>query len=107
MYDVFKNTLTFRHGSASALLLIYDVGPSLVTSLYSNDPGKGHAKAVMQQIVDYADERGLELTLSARQFNNERGLKNPELIEFYRKFGFELINENSPVNAMMRPRRKI
>ena len=106
MFDVFKNTLTFRHGSTSALLLIYEVGPSLVTTLYSNDPGKGHAKAVMQEIVDYADERGLSLALSARQFNNERGLNNDQLILFYKKFGFHLIPPRTENNSMVRPRKE-
>lgn len=106
MFDVFKNTLTFRHGSASALLLIYEFGPCLVTTLYSNDPGKGHAKAVMQEIVDYADERGLSLALSARQFNNERGLNNDQLILFYEKFGFHLIHPRTESNSMVRPRKE-
>ena len=106
MFDVSKNALTFRHGSASAVLVAYKVGPSLVTTLYSNDPGKGHANAVMQEIVDYADEHGLSLALSARQFNNERGLNNSQLILFYEKFGFHLIHPRTENNSMIRPRKE-
>ena len=57
-----------------------------ITSL---DKGKGLGKEAMTDITKSADELGTTLTLDAKPFGRE-GLGKKELIEFYKKNGFEV-----------------
>jgi hypothetical protein len=57
-----------------------------ITSL---DKGKGLGKEAMTDITKSADELGTTITLDAKPFGRE-GLGKKELIEFYKKNGFEV-----------------
>lgn len=60
-----------------------------LSSISSIEKGRGNASVVMKQIVNSADKRGLKMDLSAKAFG-ENGLKTSSLIDFYKKFGFEI-----------------
>ena len=54
--------------------------------------GKGYATKVMNIIIKSADKFGVNMELDAIPQDNE-GLSRTELINFYKKFGFEFIDE--------------
>ncbi len=54
--------------------------------------GKGYASKVMNIITESADKFGVNMELDAIPQDNE-GLSRTELINFYKKFGFEFIGE--------------
>lgn len=58
---------------------------------------KGHATALMTRIVAFADILKLDLMLEAFPFGSGEKMTVPQLIEFYRKFGFELEPESDSV----------
>lgn len=83
----------FKHESASAeLKYFYDgVGYFRLVNLYSEKTGQGHATELMKKICSYADERGIDILLRANPFGHTEGmLEKDRLIEFYKKFGFEV-----------------
>ena len=53
------------------------------------EKGKGEGKAVMKDITDAADKSGTTLTLEAKPFG-QGGLNKKDLINFYKKNGFEV-----------------
>jgi len=55
--------------------------------------GKGYASMVMQNIADFADKWGVNMELDADPLDSE-GLTESELIQFYQKFGFKIVDEN-------------
>lgn len=55
--------------------------------------GKGYASMVMRIIVDLADKWGVNMELDADPLDSE-GLTESELIRFYQKFGFRIVDEN-------------
>jgi GNAT superfamily N-acetyltransferase len=55
--------------------------------------GKGYASMVMQIIADLADKWGVNMELDADPLDAE-GLTESELIRFYQKFGFRIVDEN-------------
>lgn len=46
----------------------------------------------MEKICKYADERGITLILIAQAYGHfdHKALDNDQLVEFYKKFGFEI-----------------
>lgn len=55
--------------------------------------GKGYASMIMRIIVDLADKWGVNMELDADPLDSE-GLTELELIRFYQKFGFRIVDEN-------------
>jgi hypothetical protein len=53
------------------------------------EKGKGEGKAVMKDITNAADKSGITLTLEAKPFGRG-GLNKKDLIDFYKKNGFEV-----------------
>ena len=53
------------------------------------EKGKGEGKAVMKDITNAADKSGITLTLEAKPFGRG-GLNKKDLINFYKKNGFEV-----------------
>jgi len=53
------------------------------------EKGKGQGKAVMKDITNAADKSGITLTLEAKPFGRG-GLNKKDLINFYKKNGFEV-----------------
>lgn len=102
-------SLTFKSDSASAQLVMISSEYAKILAVRSEDRGRGHANALMQKIVEYADDNNLTLTLTVRAYGGPRGiLSNKELESFYGKFGFERIFLYSrPVEMMRLPSQEI
>lgn len=82
----------FKYESASAKL--EELGPAKTTyslrNLFSRSRGQGHAKGVMQQIVQYADDNNITILLVIQRYGykDKKALDNSQLKAFYEKFGF-------------------
>jgi len=60
------------------------------SSLYSIDKGKGNATVVMKKIMDIADKYKVNVALDPHPFGTGTGrLNRAQLVNFYKKFGFE------------------
>lgn len=94
---------TFNYESAQAVLIFDETKlEGRLVNVKSEVTGQGHARGVLQMAVDYADKHRMDIRLRARQYGNPRGLTNPQLVEFYSKFGFVKVGDTKPV-AMFRP----
>jgi GNAT superfamily N-acetyltransferase len=82
--------------------MVFADGWGSVSTLYSRDRGQGHARIVMERIIQHADHNGLKLELTARPFGDAHGLNNSELIAFYEKFGFHRKTLDRPSPLMVR-----
>lgn len=91
-----SDELRFRHKRATAKLVVWDKERATVSNLFSVQRGKGHAKGVMQKIVDYADDHGLILTLVVGMYGyaDKDSMDNAALKVFYAKFGFKDMGRN-------------
>jgi len=65
-----------------------------IESILSLDKGKGTGKSVMKDITDAADSLNITLTLDAKPFGRD-GLSKKQLIDFYKKNGFEVDLEDA------------
>ena len=93
--------IAFYHKSASCALVVNKKGYFTLINLFSLEPGKGHAKELMQQIVDWADREQVKVILEPRQYGNSHGIPTTGLKAFYGRFGFvEVIT--TPISIMER-----
>lgn len=100
--------IKFVEGGASANVMPIDRYLHGVQDLYSYERGKGHARRVMERIIAYAEEHRITLFLIAQEYGHERGLSNVQLVEFYKKFGFEKdLRSNWPARMVRYPSREI
>lgn len=97
-------SVRFQHEGASAKLTTMGDGRYSVTNVFSKFPGMGHARCVMQQLVDYADKHQLKLILTVQEYRgqNGRGFNNEQLEAFYSKFGFVRHSNSFPPHIMYR-----
>ena len=96
----------FKHETARLVLHIWDDKEATVSSLHSTQRKQGHATGLMEKVISYADEHGLSLILDAQQFGHPIGPDNAYLVEFYKRFGFEVLNAKARVKTMRRPSQK-
>lgn len=100
-------SMIFRYQGASAKLHPIDVEGRLyeIRNLWSRAPRMGHAKEVVQMIVDHADQYGWTLQVVAQQYGrlDSRGMTNRELVSFYESFGFEVTRKKAPVRLERAP----
>ena len=82
-----KDKAKFTHESASVLVTPRE-DYYWVSHLYSIIPKKGHAKELMQKVIEWADTAQVILSLEARQYGNVHGLTTTQLKIFYEGFGF-------------------
>ena len=96
---------TFKLESAQATLK-YDPDEdnvALLDGLHSRIRGQGHASALLQTIIDFADKRGLYLWLKVQRYSDPHGgLDNSQLIRLYEKFGFDILNDQDKPVTMGR-----
>lgn len=92
----------FEHETATAAVRHHGGGLASLVNMFSRTRRKGHATALMQKVVDYADEQHLTLMLVAQRHSITTGLNDEQLVEFYKKFGFRVRDNTLPV-VMERP----
>lgn len=101
----------FGHESASVLLTVWDDEHATVSDLSSKVRNKGHASGVLHKVINLADDLGLVLLVEVEAYENGivatpvEGLSNTQLVGFYGKFGFMVVNEGEfPVLMERAPR---
>ena len=94
---------TFRYGDAQVTLVYEDDTTARLIGLYSDNRGKGEAKQVMLEATQHADQYGLTIWLEVQRYGDWRNsLDNDQLISFYERFGFDLINDDRRPRWMTR-----
>ncbi len=94
---------TFRYGDARVTLIYEDDATARLVGLHSETRGRGDAKEVMHEAIRHADKLGLTIWLEVQRFGDPRDtLDNEQLISFYERFGFDLINDNRRPRWMTR-----
>jgi hypothetical protein len=75
-----------------------------ITHVNASERRSGHATALMYTVVAEADLSGLVLILKAEPFGD--GMTQEQLLKFYGKFGFEVI-QTEPCVLMQRAPQKL
>ena len=100
-------SMIFRYQGASAKLFCIDADERRweIRNLQSREPRMGHAREVIQQVVDHADEYGWTLQVVAQQFGrlDSRGMNNQQLVSFYESFDFEVVRKKPPTRLERLP----
>ena len=90
-----KASLLFFGGKVKVVLEFNSFDPYMNLDLIKTEKearGQGYATKVMNLITKSADKFGVNMELDAIPHDNE-GLSRADLIEFYKRFGFEFIDE--------------
>ncbi|QDH47949.1 acetyltransferase [Arthrobacter phage Xenomorph] len=90
-------TIVIKHESASLQLHDFGNGMASISHVFAKERRKGHASALMEKLVEYADDHNLVLNLEVRRYGHPIGPGNLELEAFYRKFGFIRVLKNSNI----------
>lgn len=84
----------FKQLSASAHLTVdFELKESRLANVFSEERQQGHATALMQSVIEYADDNELTVYLTARRYGHPIGPDNDVLVDLYKKFGFEIAAE--------------
>ena len=69
-----------------------------IAEIYSNKKGCGYGRQMLEEIIDYANEQNLSICLHANchYFNDEEGLEQKDLEDWYFRNGFNLCPELDP-----------
>jgi len=66
---------------------------------------KGYASRLLKRLVDLADKMNVRLTLHPQPTDNQgQGLSTDDLIDWYKRYGFEYPDENSDYEMIRYPR---
>lgn len=99
----------FHYGEASCEVHL-DEGVGVVLRVYSKVRSRGHAKGLLREVIEWADENNVELRLHARAYGGpvQTMLDNNQLVQFYKSFGFQPDPDNEVElgTMMVRPRTK-
>ena len=100
--------MDFHYKSATCRLAIHGDGNADVTHVYSIQRGKGHASGLLRLVTEYADSNDLQLYLLSRGYGGpvQTMLPPDDLIQFYEKFGFVILDKLGAATRMRRPRTK-
>lgn len=96
--------MRFKYEGASVNLIQVAGNTVAMSSLLSLSRGKGHARRVVELALNFADANGYTVVLHVQRFHYADifALTNPQLVEFYEKFGFRKEGISSPI-FMRRP----
>lgn len=93
----------FRYGGAEVTLVYEENNKAMLVGLHSKNKRQGEATAVMLDAVAYADKYDISLWLEAQRYGDWRtSLDNQQLIKFYERFGFDLVNDKRRPRWMIR-----
>jgi GNAT superfamily N-acetyltransferase len=76
-------------------------------NVYAGRKRLGHGTAVMQKIIEWADQQDIYLKLLARPFDHGGIMDTRTLQAFYREFGFEMASDKPRERYMVRSPRRI
>lgn len=70
-------------------------------SVEVEERGKGYATELMNKVIEFSKESGWEfIHLNASSKDNFKGMSHSQLVNFYKKFGFEVV-KNQGNNSIM------
>lgn len=97
--------IVFKYKSASCELVVWEdeEGLASLSEVHSTVKGEGHATHLLNEVISYADANGLTIASAAKPYGDEPGsLTHPQLINFYKKFGFVFQGEDPEYMFMER-----
>lgn len=82
--------IDFTYERASAKLEEIDLTLYSLRNVYCHERRKGYGNALLQQITDYADKKGITILLVAQRYGykDQNGMTNKDLENWYKRFGF-------------------
>ncbi len=94
----------FKYASALAMVYIFSDKTALISALQASERRKGHATELLRQIIEMADNAGIELYLTAFPFkaHGRAAMTRDQLVQFYKKLGFESESIDRAVNMVRR-----
>lgn len=93
----------FKFQSARVTLEHFDNGTAKLSGLYSEERGQGHASELLMEVTRYADKHELAMWLILQRFGDPHGgLSNQQLVSFYQKFGFDILDDTERPITMIR-----
>lgn len=98
--------VNLKYSQASAKLTQMDDKLYSLSNVWSQSPGQGYGRGVMEKVVHYADQHGLTLILMAQRYGHpiQGRLSNQQLETFYARFGFvRHPNSGLPVTMTREP----
>lgn len=98
-------SMYFKFLSATATLRYEDKETAKLTNLYSEVRGQGHATQLLTTITDLADQDGISIWLEVQSNGDPHTvMTNSQLISFYEKFGFDVLDRSHcPVRMVRYP----
>lgn len=95
--------ITFSFGEAKVTISYEDDKTAKLSALYSKSRGRGDAKAVMMEAIQFADKHRTSLWLEVQRYGEWRNsLNNKQLVAFYERFGFDLLPDDKHPLRMVR-----
>ena len=93
----------FKTLSAQATLRYEDDKTAKLYNVYSEIRGQGHATHLLSSIVEFADDEGITIWLDVQSYGDPHTvLTNSQLITFYEKFGFDVLDRSHRPVRMVR-----
>jgi GNAT superfamily N-acetyltransferase len=86
------HTHEFRYESATCAVSVNGTKAKLLR-VHAKTRGQGHATALLKRVMAWVDSNGYSISLVVKSYGHptQTIMSNDQLIEFYKKFGFELI----------------
>lgn len=98
--------LRFSYEAASARLTLWDDQVAYISGVYSRIRGAGQASQVLKDICEFADDNQYTLQLDVSSYGDDNHLKmtDDQLLDWYAKFGFEIVPDGGqPVMMERKP----
>lgn len=75
----------------------------------SDKPGQGHGRGLMEMVCKIADSQGYVLLLTAQPYGRVRpgDLNSGQLVDFYKKFGFNRVDQRRPPRMRREPSQNL
>lgn len=104
-----RDVVNLKYSQASAKLSRLDADLYSLSNVWSQSPGQGHGRGIMEKVIHFADKHGLTLVLMVQQYGQPGSgrLSNEQLEQFYSCFGFlKHPNSTRPTTMYRRPLAK-
>lgn len=98
-------TLKFKYKSATANLRIFSDNYANIYDFKAKKKRRGHGTKLIKKILKYCDKNEIEVYLLAERYGKNGFNTNKELVEFYKTFGFEELDD-PPVHLRRKRRKK-
>lgn len=84
-----SHTVYFRYKKATCKLIVWDETKATLSNLFSIVRNQGHAKGVLREACNFADENDLQIVLRVQRYGGDHLCPdNAGLKRLYSQFGF-------------------